>query len=183
MESVTLNSAIIPNKWQKQDKFILWWAVFWASLIAQLVRNPPAMLETPVQSLGWEDPLEKGKATHFSILAWRIPRTVESMRSQRVRHNWAILLEQSFMITSSVGQGPHLWISGLFLFLAASCSLPLFRYLVKRSCNVIPEDPKWCSVGNQRKICQAVKGRPNIQIPLHGWNCSHRYVNELAKSI
>ena len=126
--------------------------------------------------------------THCSILAWRIPRTEEpgrlqSMRSQRVRHNWAILLEQSFMITSSVGQGPHLWISGLFLFLAASCSLPLFRYLVKRSCNVIPEDPKWCSVGNQRKICQAVKGRPNIQIPLHGWNCSHRYVNELAKSI
>ena len=46
---------------------------FWASLVAQLVKNLPAMWETWVQSLGWEDPLEKGKATHFSILAWRIP--------------------------------------------------------------------------------------------------------------
>ena len=48
----------------------------WASLVAQLVKNPPAMWETWVQSLGGEDPLEKGKATHFSILAWRIPWTV-----------------------------------------------------------------------------------------------------------
>ena len=45
----------------------------WASLVAQLVKNLPAMRETWVQSLGWEDPLEKGKATHSSILAWRIP--------------------------------------------------------------------------------------------------------------
>ena len=43
------------------------------SLVAQLVKNPPAMQETWVWSLGWEDPLEKGKATHSSILAWRIP--------------------------------------------------------------------------------------------------------------
>jgi len=48
----------------------------WASLVAQLVRNPPAMRETWVQSLGCEDPLEKEKATHSSILAWRIPWTV-----------------------------------------------------------------------------------------------------------
>ena len=45
----------------------------WASLAAQLVRNPPAMWETWVQSLGWEDLLEKETATHSSILAWRIP--------------------------------------------------------------------------------------------------------------
>jgi len=45
-------------------------------LIAQLVKNPQAMQKTLVQSLGWEDPLEKGKATHSSILAWRIPQTV-----------------------------------------------------------------------------------------------------------
>ena len=45
----------------------------WASLVAQLVKNPPAMWETWIRSLGWEDPLEKGKATHSSILAWRIP--------------------------------------------------------------------------------------------------------------
>ena len=48
----------------------------WASLAAQLVKNPPAMQETWVQSLGWEDPLEQGKTTHSSILAWIIPWTV-----------------------------------------------------------------------------------------------------------
>jgi len=45
----------------------------WASLVAQMVKNPPVMRETWVWSLGWEDPLEKGMATHSSILAWRIP--------------------------------------------------------------------------------------------------------------
>ena len=47
----------------------------WASLVAQLVKNPPAIQETWVQSLGWEDPLEKGMATLSSIMAWRIPWT------------------------------------------------------------------------------------------------------------
>ena len=51
----------------------------WASLVALLVKNLPAMRETWVQSLEWEDPLEKGKATHSSILAWRIPWAVLSM--------------------------------------------------------------------------------------------------------
>ena len=49
----------------------------WASLMAQPVKNLPAKQETWVWSLGWEDPLEKGKATHSSILAWRIPWTEE----------------------------------------------------------------------------------------------------------
>ena len=53
-----------------------------------LVKNPPAMQETWVPSLGWEDPLEKGKAAHSSILAWRIPGTVQSMGSQRAGHTW-----------------------------------------------------------------------------------------------
>ena len=48
-----------------------------ASLVAQMVKNPPAMWDTWVQSLGWEDPLEEGMATHSNILAWRIPRTEE----------------------------------------------------------------------------------------------------------
>ena len=61
----------------------------WASLVAQLVNNPSAMQETWDQSLGWEDPLEKGKAILSSILACRIPWTVKSMESQRVRHDWA----------------------------------------------------------------------------------------------
>ena len=59
--------------------------------VAQMVKNLPAMQETQVQSLDWEALLEKGMATHSSILAWRIPWTVEtsriqSMGSQRVRH-------------------------------------------------------------------------------------------------
>ena len=48
----------------------------WASLVTQLLKNPPAMKETWVRFLGWEDPLEKGKATQSSVLAWRIPWTV-----------------------------------------------------------------------------------------------------------
>ena len=61
-------------------------------LVAQIVKNPPAVQETQVLFLGWENPLEKGMATHSSNLAWRIPWTEEpgrlqSMRLERVRHN------------------------------------------------------------------------------------------------
>ena len=60
--------------------------------MAQRVKNLPSMQETQVQSLGWEDPLEKGMATHSSILAWRMPWTEEpgglqSMGLQRVRYD------------------------------------------------------------------------------------------------
>ena len=63
-----------------------------ASLVAQTEMNLPAVWETQVQSLDWEDPLEKGKGTHSSILAWRIPWTEEpgglqSKGLQRVGHN------------------------------------------------------------------------------------------------
>ena len=53
----------------------------WASLVAHLVKNLSAMWETWVLSLGWEDPLEKGKATHSGILVWRIPRTIQTIQS------------------------------------------------------------------------------------------------------
>ena len=64
----------------------------WVSLVAQTVKNPLAMWETRVQYLGWEDLLEKGMATHSSILAWRIPWTekpggLQSLGSQRVGHD------------------------------------------------------------------------------------------------
>ena len=64
----------------------------WASLVAQLLKNLPEMLETWVQSLVWEDLLEKGEATHSSILVWRIPWTekpggLQFMGLQRVGHN------------------------------------------------------------------------------------------------
>ena len=55
-----------------------------ASLIVQLVKNPPAVQKTPIQFLGWEDPLEKRKATHSNILAWSKPGTVKSMVSQEL---------------------------------------------------------------------------------------------------
>ena len=63
-----------------------------ASLVAQLVKNLPVMQETWVQSLCWEDPLQKGLETHFGILAWRIPWTEEpgmlqSLMSQRVGYD------------------------------------------------------------------------------------------------
>ena len=63
-----------------------------ASLVAQLVKDLPVMPEMGFDSLGWEDPLEEGRATHSSVLAWRIPWTEEfgrlqSMGSQRVGHD------------------------------------------------------------------------------------------------
>ena len=69
------------------------WAI-WASLMAQMAKNLPAIWETWVQSLGWEIPLEKGMTTHSSILAWRIPLREESnglqpMGLQTVRQDWA----------------------------------------------------------------------------------------------
>ena len=64
------------------------WGRGGASLVAQMVKNPPAMLETWVRSVGWEDPLEEGMATHSSIFAWRIlPDRLQSMGSQRVGHD------------------------------------------------------------------------------------------------
>ena len=67
-----------------------------ASLVAQMVKNLSAMLETQVRSLGQEDPLEKGMAIHSRILAWRIPWTEEPgglqfMGLQKVRHDWSDL--------------------------------------------------------------------------------------------
>ena len=68
-------------------------ALVWTSLVAEMVKNLPAMQETQVQSLGWEDTLEESMATHSSILPWKIPWTKEPCRlqstgSQKVRHNW-----------------------------------------------------------------------------------------------
>ena len=71
-----------------------------ASLVAQLVKNLPSVWETWVQSLGWEDPLEKGTATHSSILAWRMSWTVQPIGSQRVRHDWATFIHFTFQTQS-----------------------------------------------------------------------------------
>ena len=77
-----------------QHCFFTGYTPIWASLVAQMVKNLPAMWETQVWSLGQEDPLEKSLATHSCILVWRIPWTEEpgrpqSIRSQRVEPDWA----------------------------------------------------------------------------------------------
>ena len=72
----------------------------WAYLVAQLVQNPPAMQETLVPFLGQEDPLEKGKSTHSSILAWRIPWTVQPMGSQRIGHDLHFHLKTPCLVYS-----------------------------------------------------------------------------------
>ena len=64
----------------------------WAFLVAQLVKNPSTVRETWVRSLGGEDTLEKGTATHPSILAWRLAWTIQSMGSQRIGHDWETFL-------------------------------------------------------------------------------------------
>ena len=61
--------------------------IYVASLVAHLIKSPTAMREIWVRSQGWEDPLEKGMATHSSILAWRIPWAVQPMGSKRVGYD------------------------------------------------------------------------------------------------
>ena len=89
-EGVVLETGYQHWTWREVDGFS---ASCW-DLVAQTVKNPPAMQETRVRSLGREDSLEKGMATYSSIVAWRIPWTGEpggrwSTGSQRVGHNWA----------------------------------------------------------------------------------------------
>ena len=72
-------SGVQREVWTEDTDTNLWIYrvnIYGASLKAQLVKNLPATQETWIQSLGWEDPLEKGKVTHSNILAWRIPWTV-----------------------------------------------------------------------------------------------------------
>ena len=63
---------------------LIYFYIIWVSLVAQTIKNLLAMQEIRVHSLGWEDPLEKGMATHSSILAWRIPWTEEPDRLHKV---------------------------------------------------------------------------------------------------
>ena len=81
-------AGLIPS-----EAFDLGLAYRRGSLVAQMVKNPPAMQEAWVRSLGQKDPLEKGTATHSNILAWRIPCTEEpnelqSLASRRAEHDW-----------------------------------------------------------------------------------------------
>ena len=79
-------------------------SIWGVSLIAQMVKNLPAVQETSVQSLGWEDPLEKGKATHPSILAWRIPivHGVTKSWTQLSTHTLLILIRHTNKLLTQV---------------------------------------------------------------------------------
>ena len=132
--------------------------VEFSSLVAQTVKNLPALQETMVWSLCWEDPLEKEMATHSSILTWRIPWTEEpnglqSMGSQKVGHNWATntftfttyevlwcVLTTSYPLCSSQRKFPSCHSRVLHLWFPLISSLPLlpclllFVPLVSTSC-------------------------------------------------
>ena len=111
--------------------------------MAQMVKNLPARQETWIQSLGWEDSLEKGMATHFSTLAWRIPWTEEpgglqSMGSHRVGYDWATDIEYTCIKTdiSSSLEGntyiSHCWFFFMFFFF-------FFQDLLQRGEKTLPE--------------------------------------------
>ena len=124
--------------------FILYWSTV-APLVAQMVKNPPAMQETWVWSLGWEEPPEEGMTTHSCILAWRIPWTegpggLQSMGSQRVRHNWATQHSTSSIssvVTVSSGQqrdsATHMHI---FILSKPPCHLGCHRTLSRVPCTI-----------------------------------------------
>ena len=114
--------AKCPHHWDESFHGTLADAQSWtpygllASLAAPTVRRLPAIRETPVQLLGWEDPLEKEMAPHSSTLAWRIPWTEEpgrlwSMGSQRVKHNWATSLSFPFLMFWKQALSWALWSS------------------------------------------------------------------------
>ena len=85
---------------------------FWASQVAELVKNPPAIQETYIWSLGWKDPLDREMATLSSILAWRIlwaeqPHGLQSMGLQRVGHDWMTKHQHTHQIQDELSHPPY----------------------------------------------------------------------------
>ena len=126
----------------------------WASLVAQTVKNQPAVQETWVQSMGWEDPLEKGMTTHSSILAWRIPWTeepgrLESMGSQRVLHDWAINTHTTPLILGLGG-----WTGeGTEVLLAAVTICSDFKAQEEEMCHYFSLFPFYLPWSNGARCC------------------------------
>jgi len=119
----------------------------WTSLLAELVKNPPAMWETWVRSLGREDPRKKGKATHSSILAWRIPWTVGSKESDatftfRISHTSVLPIDHwiklDHMTTPRYKGGWEMW----SLFCMALWPNNTWKFLLGRRGEWILEDNK-----------------------------------------
>ena len=105
----------------------------WAFLVAQMVKNLPAMQETWVWSLGWEDPLEEGLTTHISILAWRIPWTKGAWKTAvhgvTVRHDWADFHFHFLFICNILLDFPYKWYHMIFVFVW----LTLLSMIISRS--------------------------------------------------
>ena len=110
----------------------------WAYLLAQLVKNSPAMLETWVQSLHLEDPLEKGKAIHSSILTWIIPWTIQYLGSQRVLHDW-----ETFTFITECASG-----------------FPYFLQFNSEFCN--KEFMIWATISSQSCFCWLYRASPSL---------------------
>ena len=97
--------------WSTELEELIWTRLSpssWTSLVAQAVKNLPAMQKTQVQSLGREDPLEKGMATHSSILVWKSPIDIGAWRVHGVTkswHNWAISLSTLQLVIHEKNSG------------------------------------------------------------------------------
>ena len=89
-----LEGNVCWNDWLINELKWNYYLTFWASLVAQTVKNLPVMLETQVWSLGWEGPLEKGMTTHSSLLAWRIPWTEQPSGLQWDTMEWLTQVAQ-----------------------------------------------------------------------------------------
>ena len=107
----------------------LWGPSTFFSLMAQTVKNLPAMQETRVQLVDQEDSLEKGMATHSSILAWRIPWTEEpgGLQIHRTARSWTLLSDDAFMLTSFPQPLYH------FIFLSAMYEVFQYAYIKKNN--------------------------------------------------
>ena len=109
----SMGSQRVGHDWAASLSLSLWFLYLWASLVAQRLKHLPAMWETWVQSLGWEDPLEKERATHSSILAWRTPwreepNGLQSMGSQIVGHDWVNSLHFTRLVITFFPRSKHL---------------------------------------------------------------------------
>ena len=97
------------DKHRREILFVISFIYFWASPVAQLVKNLLAMWGTWVRSLRWEDPLEKGKATHSSIPAWRIPWTIQRVAKSQTRLSSFHFPMQGMLVRSLVRElSPHM---------------------------------------------------------------------------
>ena len=140
-----------------------------ASLVAQSVKNLPAVQETQVWSLGWEDPLEKEMAAHSRTLAWKIswteePGGLQSMGSQRARHDWATNTHS--VLHQAITSGCH-WVAALYLIVILSLSFLIFFLFNKnRHYQIKKKNVSNCS-GHARKFSLDVKWETFIYIYTH----------------